>query len=101
LGLAEIEKIVELMFAELRARLAERGISLELTPEGRHLIATRGYDPVYGARPLRRFVSHEVETRVGRALLSGDVGDGGRIVVDARNEELSIRWQHEDQYSPV
>jgi len=95
LGLSEIEKIVELMTNDLRSRLAERQVRLDLTPEGRGLIARRGFDPVYGARPLRRLISHEVETRIGRALLRGDVAEGGTITVDAQNDELVIRWADE------
>ncbi|CAM5730619.1 hypothetical protein SANTM175S_04427 [Streptomyces antimycoticus] len=56
LGEPQIEKIVELQFNELRKRLAERLIAIELTPAGRKVIAHEGYDPVYGARPLRRFI---------------------------------------------
>ncbi|GAB3887853.1 ATP-dependent chaperone ClpB [Kibdelosporangium lantanae] len=96
LGPAEIEKIVELLFADLRDRLAEQRITVELTPEGRRLIAREGYEPVYGARPLRRFISHEVETRIGRALLRGDVPEGGTVVVDADGDELAIRWRDGD-----
>jgi ATP-dependent Clp protease ATP-binding subunit ClpB len=95
LGLPEIEKIVELMTNDLRSRLAERRIKLDLTPEGRRLVASQGFDPVYGARPLRRFISHELETRIGRALLRGDVAEGGTIIVDAQNHELVIRWADE------
>src|SRR3954469_20912754 len=64
---AEIERIVDLMFDELRRRLADRRITLEVTEDARRFIAEQGYDPVYGARPLRRFIAHEVETRIGRA----------------------------------
>ncbi|MDQ1476478.1 MAG: ATP-dependent Clp protease ATP-binding subunit ClpB, partial [Actinomycetota bacterium] len=67
----EIEQIVDLMFDELRARLAERRMHIEVTKEARRLIARAGFDPVYGARPLRRFIAHDVETRIGRTLLSG------------------------------
>jgi ATP-dependent Clp protease ATP-binding subunit ClpB len=93
LRLAEIEKIVDLQFAELRQRLAERGIPLVLTDAGRELIAARGYDPVYGARPLRRYIAHEVETRIGRALLSGEIKEGLAIVVDARDGELVVTYE--------
>ena len=62
--------------------------SLELTPEARQFIADRGYDPVYGARPLRRYISHEIETRLGRALLSGEVMDGATVTLDVREGEL-------------
>ena len=88
LGRAQIQDIVELQFTDLRARLAERQIRLELTPEARQLIADRGYDPVYGARPLRRYISHEIETRLGRALLSGEVMDGATVTIDVRDDDL-------------
>ncbi|WP_042409996.1 ATP-dependent chaperone ClpB [Streptacidiphilus carbonis] len=95
LGIAQIERIVDLLLDELRDRLAEQRITLVLTEPGRRLIASEGYDPIYGARPLRRFISHEVETRIGRALLSGDVHDGVTILVDARDDELTITLQDE------
>ncbi|MBO1740952.1 ATP-dependent chaperone ClpB [Leifsonia sp. TF02-11] len=92
LGVDQIEAIVELLIADLRHRLAERQISLELTPEARRLIAERGYDPLYGARPLRRYLSHDIETRIGRALLSGDIGEGAiiRIAVTGGDLDVSI-----------
>ena len=92
LTLAEIEHIVELMVGDLRARLAERQMRLELTEDARRSIAAQGFDPVYGARPLRRFIAHEVETRIGRALLSGEVEDGATIRVDATDGRLVVRW---------
>ncbi|GGJ91508.1 chaperone protein ClpB [Streptomyces camponoticapitis] len=92
LGLEQIGRIVELQFDELRGRLAERRISVDLTPGARELIAHQGFDPVYGARPLRRYISHEVETLIGRALLRGDVEDGATILVDAQNGELVVTF---------
>ncbi|MET9630474.1 ATP-dependent chaperone ClpB [Lentzea sp. NPDC006480] len=90
LQLEQLERIVDLQFAEMRARLAERRIDVELTPAGRELIARRGFDPIYGARPLRRYIAHEVETRVARALISGEVLEDATIRVDAVDGELSI-----------
>ncbi|MFG1960276.1 hypothetical protein [Nonomuraea sp. NPDC049028] len=55
-------------------------------------VADQGYDPVYGARPLRRFIAREVETRIGRALLSGDVPDGSTVTVDVDHGELSVTF---------
>jgi ATP-dependent Clp protease ATP-binding subunit ClpB len=89
----EIEHIVELMFADLRARLGERQMTLELSDDGRRFIAERGFDPVYGARPLRRFISREVETRIGRALLAGDVQPGAAIQVGVTNGELVVDYR--------
>jgi ATP-dependent Clp protease ATP-binding subunit ClpB len=92
LGPLQIETIVELQFDELRRRLAEQRIGLELTAGARRVIAERGYDPVYGARPLRRFISHVVETQIGRALLAGGVRDGGTIRVDVRNGDIAVTF---------
>ncbi len=92
----EIEQIVELMFNDLRARLAEQQMRLELTEDARRHIATQGYDPVYGARPLRRYIAREVETRIGRALLSGDAEPGAVIGVDYSGGELTVSFQNPD-----
>ncbi|MFJ4849829.1 ATP-dependent chaperone ClpB [Streptomyces sp. NPDC088733] len=92
LGLKQIERIVELQIDDLRRRLAERRITVELSDAARELIAEQGFDPVYGARPLRRYISHEVETLVGRALIRGDVQDGATIGVDARDGELVVTY---------
>jgi len=94
LTLPEIEQIVDLQIADLRRRLADRRLTLDLTRGARELIAREGYDPVYGARPLRRFISHEVETRIGRALLSGDIRDGAVIILDADEGKLVVRWDN-------
>ena len=90
----EIGRIVELQVADVRSRLTDRRITLELTAGARELIAHSAYDPVYGARPLRRFIQREVETRIGRALLSGDILPGATIVVDAADGELRVRWHN-------
>ncbi|MFD6278042.1 ATP-dependent chaperone ClpB [Streptomyces sp. NPDC060209] len=97
LGERQIERIVELQFDELRQRLAERRINVELTDAARELISHQGYDPVYGARPLRRYISHEVETLVGRALLRGDVQDGATVRVDAEHGELVVTYDQQEE----
>ncbi|MEV6782134.1 type VI secretion system ATPase TssH, partial [Streptomyces sp. NPDC051098] len=83
-------------FEDLRRRLAERQITVQLTEPARELIAQHGFDPVYGARPLRRYISHEVETLIGRALIRGDVQDGSVIRVDAHNGELVVTYDGPD-----
>jgi ATP-dependent Clp protease ATP-binding subunit ClpB len=90
----EIERIVDLMFDELRERLAERRMTLDVSEEARRFIARQGFDPVYGARPLRRFIAREVETRIARALLSGDAGDGAVIRVNAVDDELTVTYEN-------
>jgi ATP-dependent Clp protease ATP-binding subunit ClpB len=92
LTLSEIERIVDLQFGDMRRRLADRLITIELTSAARELIARQGYDPVYGARPLRRYIQREVETRIARALISGEVTDGALIAIDADGEVLILRW---------
>jgi ATP-dependent Clp protease ATP-binding subunit ClpB len=90
----EIQQIVGLQIEDVRRRLAERRIALELADEARRFIADAGYDPVYGARPLRRYIQHEVETRIARALVSGEILDGARIILDAGPEGLEIHWEN-------
>jgi ATP-dependent Clp protease ATP-binding subunit ClpB len=90
----EIERIVGLMLRDLERRLADRRVTFEVSDEARRLIAREGYDPVYGARPLRRFIAHEVETRIGRALIAGDVQDGAVIRVDAKEGELVVTHEN-------
>jgi ATP-dependent Clp protease ATP-binding subunit ClpB len=90
LTLEEIERIVGLLTAELGARLAARGIRLDMTDAARELIARSGFDPVYGARPLKRYIQREVETRVGRALVAGEVVEGSALTIDVENGALTL-----------
>jgi ATP-dependent Clp protease ATP-binding subunit ClpB len=82
------------MLDDLRARLGERQMKLEITDDARRFIAQQGYDPVYGARPLRRFISREIETRIGRALLAGDILDGAVIRVGYADGELTVGYEN-------
>lgn len=91
LTVSEIEQIVDLLTADLAKRLGEQGIGLELSPAAREFTARAGYDPVYGARPLKRYLQREVETRVGRALVGGDIGPGDRVLIDVEDGSLAIR----------
>ncbi|TDW77164.1 ATP-dependent chaperone ClpB [Kribbella pratensis] len=93
LTIAEIERIVDLMFDDLRTRLMDRRMTLEVTPEAARYIAAQGFDPVYGARPLRRFIAREVETRIGRLLLRGDVLDGSVIRVTVEDGDIVVRHE--------
>ncbi len=79
----ELRKIVDIQLERLRERLSERKIELELTDKARDYFADRGYDPVYGARPLKRMIQRELETALGRKLLAGEIRDGSRVKVDA------------------
>jgi ATP-dependent Clp protease ATP-binding subunit ClpB len=84
----EIESIVDLLLDDVRKRLADRHISLTLTPAGKEFIGRNGYDPVYGARPLKRYLQRELETKLGRALISGEVIDGSTVAIDVQGESL-------------
>jgi len=90
LTLAEIGQIVELQTEDLRHRLAERNISVELTDAAKTLVARNGFDPVYGARPLKRYLQHELESRIGRAIIAGDVTAGSTLRVDVEDGELAV-----------
>ncbi len=83
--------IIDIMVEGLRGRLAERSLKLELTDEAKALIIERGYDPLYGARPLRRYLQSSVETLIARTILRGDLSAGSTITVDAENGELFCR----------
>ena len=82
LSLGELGRIVDLQVARLAGRLAERRLALEVTPAARDWLALEGFDPAYGARPLRRLVQREIGDRLARMLLAGEVSDGGTVVVD-------------------
>jgi ATP-dependent Clp protease ATP-binding subunit ClpB len=84
----EIGKIVDLLLRDLQGRIAEHGIAIELTPEARELIVREGYDPVYGARPLKRFIQNEVETPLARMMLRGELADKSRVLVKADGDQL-------------
>jgi ATP-dependent Clp protease ATP-binding subunit ClpB len=77
-----LKEIVEIQLERLRARLTERHITLQLTEPAREHLAAVGYDPSYGARPLKRVIQKELETPMGRSLLKGDIKDGQTVVVD-------------------
>jgi ATP-dependent Clp protease ATP-binding subunit ClpB len=78
----DLKAIVDIQLGRLRARLAERHITLALTERAREYCATAGYDPSYGARPLKRLLQREIETTLGRKLLAGDITEHSRVVVD-------------------
>ena len=91
LSKVQLREIVDIQLERLRKRLAERKIELELTDKARDYFAEKGYDPVYGARPLRRMIQRELETALGRKLILGEVRDGSRVVVDAGPQGLEIK----------
>jgi ATP-dependent Clp protease ATP-binding subunit ClpB len=91
LGRGEIEHIVEIQLKDLRKRLAERKLQLEVTPEAKALLAERGYDPVFGARPLKRTIQRMIENPLAVEVLAGRFGEGDTVVVEPDGETLRFR----------
>jgi ATP-dependent Clp protease ATP-binding subunit ClpB len=91
LTLSEIERVVDLLIEDVTRRLRAQRIELAITEAAREHIAREGFDPVYGARPLRRFIQHEVESRIGRSLLRGEAVPGSMCIVDVTDDELDVR----------
>ncbi len=91
LTLDEIARIVDLQVADLNRRLSEQRIGLELTESAKDWLARQGYDPVYGARPLKRLIQQAVETPIARKLVAGEVPEGRTVRVDAKKGELAIQ----------
>ncbi|MFL5950420.1 MAG: AAA family ATPase, partial [Gaiellaceae bacterium] len=84
----QLGEIIELQLARLRQRLADRGIELDLTDEAKQVVADAGWDPTYGARPLKRALQRMVENPLALRLLEGEFGDGDMVRVDAQNGDL-------------
>jgi ATP-dependent Clp protease ATP-binding subunit ClpB len=86
----QMRDIVEIQVNHLRPRLAGRHIALHLSEEAKELLANEGYDPQFGARPLKRVIQREVENRIARAILDGTIRDGDTVEIDAKNGKLVI-----------
>ncbi len=90
LSLDEIGKIVELFLESLRVRLADQQVNLQISDAAKAFLAREGYDPVFGARPLKRFIQHEVETSVAKLIIAGETSPGSRIIVESDGESLTL-----------
>jgi ATP-dependent Clp protease ATP-binding subunit ClpB len=90
LGPEEIEKIVQIQMRDVQKRLAERKITVDLTEEARKVLAERGYDPVFGARPLKRVIQRMIENPLAVEVLGGKFREGDRVIVDTRDRETFI-----------
>ena len=87
----ELAKIIELQLADIQKRLDERRISLKLDDAAKEYLIERGYSPIYGARPLKRLLQKEVETRLARSLIANDIPDGSRLVLTFESSQLSLK----------
>ncbi|WP_165063223.1 ATP-dependent Clp protease ATP-binding subunit [Marisediminicola senii] len=90
LTMEDLGQIVELYIDRLSRRLAERRLELAVTPDARAWLAERGYDPIYGARPLRRLMQREIDDRLATSLLSGDILDGDTVLVSLDGDGLAV-----------
>jgi ATP-dependent Clp protease ATP-binding subunit ClpB len=93
LTLEEITTIVDLLLVDLNKRLADRRVTVKLDKKAREWAAEKGYDPVFGARPLKRFLQRNVETKLARALIAGEIGEGAHIIFTVRDDELAFDKQ--------
>lgn len=91
LGLAQIEAIVDIIFKELQGKLQERDIKASLSQSAKKLIASAGFDPVYGARPLKRALYELVEDRLADMILSDEIHDGDNLLIEVENESIIIK----------
>jgi ATP-dependent Clp protease ATP-binding subunit ClpB len=91
----DLGQIVSLYVDRLARRLADRRLELAVTPDARAWLAERGYDPIYGARPLRRLMQHEIDDKLARALIAGEIADGDTVRVDLVGDGLGVsRFEH-------
>ena len=89
----EVKSIVKILLSHLSERLADRQIELNFTDEALSFIASAGYDPVYGARPLKRYITHTVETKLARALIAGGIKEKSRVNIDVKAGELIFSFE--------
>ena len=85
-----ITRIIDLLIKDLSARLADKQLKLEITPLAKELIIENGYDPVYGARPLKRYLQSKVETMIARTMIANDLQAGNTIKIGASNGEFTV-----------
>jgi ATP-dependent Clp protease ATP-binding subunit ClpB len=95
LHLDEVVRITDLLMEQLKERLKDRHITLEISDEAKRFIAQAGYDPVYGARPLKRYLQRELETRVARAMIAGNVAEGSHLRVELKDGALVVSGENE------
>ena len=91
LDISSMQKIVDIMITNLKSRMSETGIELQFTDEAKELLAQKGYDPSYGARPLRRVIQSMVEDKLSEAMLDGIVAIGDKASVVVEDKEIIIR----------
>jgi ATP-dependent Clp protease ATP-binding subunit ClpB len=97
----QLQDIVDIQLDQLNQRLAERQMRLEVTPAARQWLAEHGYDPTFGARPLKRLIQREVLDRLARLVLSGELRDGETATIDSDGNQLVFETEHAEEKEPV
>ena len=89
----QIKQIVDLLMADVHGRLADRQVTVELSEEAKDWLADQGFDPIYGARPLRRTIQRQVENPLAKRILAGEFQEGDHVVVAVEGEHLTFATQ--------
>ena len=90
LGMEQLIQIVDIQLRRLQSLLSEHKLTLELTPEAKQRLAEEGYDPVYGARPLKRVIQRQIQDPLALKLLQGEFGEGDTVTVDVRDGQFTF-----------
>ena len=85
-----IKKIIDIFLGEVSRRLGDKNIEIEVTDEAKTIMAREGYDVVYGARPLKRYIQNTLENRLARMIIKGELNYGSKVRIDGNNEEILI-----------
>jgi ATP-dependent Clp protease ATP-binding subunit ClpC len=91
LGKDEMRSIIDILLGEVQERVAEAGVFLEVSPEAKDLLIEKGFDPAFGARPLRRAIQRYLEDPLSEEILKGKYGGGGRIAIERKGDELAFK----------
>ena len=91
LNLEGIKQIIDIFVNTLRNRLKEKNIGIEVTNEAKDIMAKEGYDPVYGARPLKRYISNTLETIIAKKMIAGEIYSGCNIVIDGCDDNINVK----------
>ena len=85
-----IKKIIDIFLKEVRKRLIDKNITLEVTDAAKDILAREGYDPIYGARPLKRYIGNVLETKIAKKIIAGEIYDGCNVVIDGKDDNIEI-----------
>ena len=86
-----IKKIIDIFLKDVEKRLHDKDIKLDITDSAKSILATEGYDPIYGARPLKRYIQNTLENKLARMIIAGDVNYGSHVVIDGKDNEIIIK----------